>query len=95
MVLALALSFVNMGMRALVVRADTLQRLLERLKDRRPNHNPNPKPNPNPNPNPIPFLRLPEWMRPPEAAGDPHARQTSPWDLIVTGAHLVLRVGYG
>ena len=71
-VLALALSFVNMGLRALVVRAETLQRLLERLKD-----------------------RLPEWMRPPEAAGDPHARHTSPWDLIVTGAHLVLRVGYG
>ena len=36
MALALALSFVNMGLRALVVRADTLHRLLERLKDKLP-----------------------------------------------------------
>ena len=34
--LALALSFVNMGLRSLVVRADTLHRLLERLKDKLP-----------------------------------------------------------
>ena len=36
MALALALSFVNMGLRALVVHADTLHRLLERLKDKLP-----------------------------------------------------------
>ena len=72
--------------------------------DRNRNRNRNPNPNPIPNQVRAETLqrllerlkdRLPEWIRPLEAAGDPHARHTSPWDLIVTGAHLVRRVGYG
>ena len=81
--LLLALSYVNIGLRALVVRADALNRWLERLKEHR---------------------KLPVWLRPREAGGaderdrarphEPHERHTSPWDMLVTAAHLARRAAW-